>query len=222
MNFKGLPYKSIYFEYPDLEPASKKAGIPNNGYKADGRPHYTSPAIVDDSTGSAITDSYKIAEYLDKTYPTTPKAFPPGSEALQAAFYTQFNQLAGPILPLILPKIQRELLNPPSAEFYYHARSINFGKPLEQVEPVGEERVKAWANAKAVFDTVNGWLSKRTGPYFMGESPTFADFVVASMLQMIKITFGEDSEEWKDIATWNDGRWVTLLKDLDQYASVEN
>ncbi|KAF9447223.1 hypothetical protein P691DRAFT_731866 [Macrolepiota fuliginosa MF-IS2] len=222
LNFKGLPYRTIYHEYPDLAPALKKAGVPPSGTKTDGRPHYTSPSITDDSTGSAITDSYKIAQYLDETYPTTPKVIPPRSEALQATFCANFNQTVGPLYPILLPRIPRVLLNPVSAEYYYNTVSAIFGQPLDKIEPVGDQRPKAWADARAAWDIVNGWLSKSSGPYFMGDSPTFADFVVGAMLQMTRVTLGEESEEWKEVEMWNGGRWVTFLKDLDQYASIEN
>lgn len=218
---KGLPYKTLYFDYPNLEGASKAAGIPPSGIKPDGKPLFTAPAITDDATGAALPDSYKIAEYLDQTYPDTLKAFPPGTEALQAAFYDNFNVLTSPVWPLVLPKIPA-ILNPPAAEYFYRTRSEYFGKPLDQLAPVGEERAEAWAKLRAGFDTMNGWFNKSSGPYFMGDMTSFADFVVAGWLRAMKICFGEDSAEWKDIETWDNGRWVTLLKDLEQYASVDN
>jgi len=218
LGLKSLPYKTVYSDYPDLQAAEKAAGIPPNGVWGDNQPLYTAPAIIDDATGAALPDSYKIAEYLDRTYPDTPKAFPPGSEALQAAFYDNFNQVISPIWHIILPKVPA-ILNPPAAEYFYRTRSEAFGKPLEQVEPVGQARAEAWAKLKAGFDALNGWYSKSSGPYFMGEAASFADFIVGGLLIAARICFGKDSAEWKDIQTWNDGRWSTLLKDLEKYAS---
>ncbi|KAF9445114.1 hypothetical protein P691DRAFT_735528 [Macrolepiota fuliginosa MF-IS2] len=218
LGLKNLPYKTLYIDYPDLEAAEKAGGIPPYGARGNGQPLYTAPAIVDDATGAALPDSYKIAEYLDRAYPDTPKAFPPGSEALQAAFYDHFNEVVSPIWHIILPKVPA-ILNPPAAEYFHRTRSETFGKPLEQLGPVGEARVEAWAKLKAGFDTLNGWYSKSSGPYFMGETASFADFIVGGLFVAARICFGEDSAEWKDLQTWNDGRWSTLLKDLDKYAS---
>lgn len=43
---------------------------------------YTLPAIYDPSTGTGVADSFEIARYLDKQYPTTPTVIPAGTEAL--------------------------------------------------------------------------------------------------------------------------------------------
>ncbi|KAF9449777.1 hypothetical protein P691DRAFT_811852 [Macrolepiota fuliginosa MF-IS2] len=222
LNYKKLPYRIIYTEFPDIEVVSKEAGIPPYGKKPDGvTPVYTSPAIIDDATGTALSDSYKIADYLDKAYPDTPKVFPTGSEALQAAFYAQFAPTLSALVPFVLPKVPA-MLNERSAEYYVRTRAAIFGgKPLDQWELVGEERSEAWGKMKAGFDKLDGWLSKGSGPFFMGDVVTFADFVAAAALQGLKIIFGENSEEWKDITEWNNGRWDRLLKDLEEYAGVD-
>lgn len=222
LNYKKLPYKTIYSEFPDLEAVTKGAGIPPNGTKLDGvTPYYTCPAITDDATGVALPDSYKIAEYLDKAYPDTPKVIPPGSEALQAAFYDQFHQVVTDLLPIFVPRVPA-ILSERSVEYYVRARFARFGKPLDQLEPVGEERAKAWEKIKASLGRIDTWLSKSSGPFFMGDTVTFADFVVASLFQGLRIVLGESSEEWKDIERWHNGRWINLLKNLEQFASVEN
>ncbi|KAF9443132.1 hypothetical protein P691DRAFT_779056 [Macrolepiota fuliginosa MF-IS2] len=222
LNYKKLPYKTVYVEFPDIETVSKKAGIPPFGKKPDGvTPHYTCPAITDDTTGAALSDSYKIAEYLDKAYPDTPQVFPPGTEALQAAFYDHFFQVISPLWPIVLPRVP-ETLNERSAEYYTRTRAERFGKPLDQMEPVGEDRIIAWEKIKASFGQLDGWLSKSPGKFIFGDTVTFSDFVVASMLQSVKILLGEGSEEWKNIEGWNDGRWSNILKNLEKHASVEH
>jgi len=171
---------------------------------------------------AALTDSYKIAEYLDKQYPDSPRVIPTGTEAFHAAFLAQFSQLIdpSPLGDLSIPRVPK-MLNPPSAEYFIRTRSARYGKPLAEVEPVGEARTEAWAKVKAKFGEVDSWLNKSPGPCFMGETPTFADFVVAGVLQALKIRFGESSEEWKIIEGWHNGRWKNLLKNLEQYADDE-
>jgi glutathione S-transferase len=218
LNFKKLPYKTINLEYPDIQAEFVKAGIPASSKWADGRPLYSSPSIFDSSTNKGVTDSYQIAQYLDKAYPDTPKLFPPGTEALQAAFYTQFNDLINPFFPLLLPKVP-QLLNPPGEEYFNRTRTAIFGKPLTEVDPKGVERVEAWKKVEAVYDTLNGWLSKSTGPYFMGDTVTFADVTVAGMIYATEAVFGKDSQEFKDLMTWNNGRWAAFRKSMEQYAT---
>jgi glutathione S-transferase len=168
-----------------------------------------------------VTESFDIALYLDKTYPDTPKALPPGTEALQAAFHDQFNKVMGPLWPFLLPKIP-SVLHPGSSEYFSQAREKDFGKPLADIEPKGDERVKAWKQVKAAFDTLYEWLNKTPGIYFMGETVTFADFVVVGTLYTLEVSFGESSQEWKDIMTWNNGEWAALTKSLKKYANTDN
>jgi hypothetical protein len=66
LNYKNLPYKTVAAELIELESELKKHGVPPSGTKPDATALYTSPSIVDVSTGTAVSDSYKIAEYLDK------------------------------------------------------------------------------------------------------------------------------------------------------------
>lgn len=222
LNSKKLPYKTLHVEYPDLAGISERAGIPPYGTWPDGvTPFYTCPAITDDATGTALPDSYKIAEYLDKQYPDTPKAIPPGTEAFQAAFYAQFSQVVDPIWPFLVPRVPA-ILNDISVEYFIRTRTEQFGKPLVELEPVGEARAEAWAKLKANFGEMDMWLSKSPGQFFMGDGPTFADFVVAGLLQSMKVIFGENSEEWKDVVGWHDGRWNNLVINLGQYEGADN
>ncbi|KAJ7067615.1 hypothetical protein C8F01DRAFT_980401 [Mycena amicta] len=86
LNFKGLTYMTKWIEYPDIEGLVKDLGGRPTRAKADGRPHDTLPMIHDPSTGETVTDSFKIAVYLDKTYPDTPLLMPSGAFPLLRAF----------------------------------------------------------------------------------------------------------------------------------------
>lgn len=171
--------------------------------------------------GQGVTDAYKIAEYLDKTYPDTLTVILPGSEAPQAAFYDQFLKLMQPLPPLYLPRIPGAILNPASVDHFNRTRSDWFWKPLHELEPAGgTECEEAWKKVQEIFDLVGGWMSKCSGPFFMGAEPTLADFTIASLLKSLEICFGEGSKEWENIGTWNGGRWRDLVNSLEKYASV--
>ncbi|XP_006456491.1 hypothetical protein AGABI2DRAFT_195590 [Agaricus bisporus var. bisporus H97] len=222
LNYKKLPYKTVYLEFSDIENEFKKLGIPPSGAAGQPWPPYTCPSIIDHSNNNTpMTESYAIAEYLDKAYPDTPKVFPPGTEALQAAFYARFSQVMYLLHPLISPKVP-ECLNSPAKEHFIRSRSELLGMPLADFEPKGEERVEAWKKVQAAFDTFHGWLKQSSGPYFMGETVTFADFVVGGVLYALELVFGESSEEWKDISKWNDGRWAAFKESLEPYANTDN
>ncbi|KAJ3557152.1 hypothetical protein NP233_g11818 [Leucocoprinus birnbaumii] len=199
LNYKKLPYRTIYLGLEEVDGIIKEAGIPPSRLKPDGTPLHTVPSIIDDATGERVTDSYSIAEYLDKQYPDTPKAFPPGTEALQAAFYQQFNERN-------------------------NARRIFAfsGKSPDQIRPVGEELEKLWEKAFGFFDELDGWYRKSSGAFLAGDAPSFGDFTVAAALKGMKIVFGEDEEHWVKMTKANNGRWSKLLNDLEIYASDEN
>ena len=82
--------------------------------------------------------------------------------------------------------------------------------------PVGAERAEQWAKFRDGMSKVDECLAKsdNKGPFVMGDTISWADFFISGSLMFFKIIWGEDSEEWKDIASWNDGRWKNLLHAL--------
>ena len=53
----------------------------------------------------------------------------------------------------------------------------------------------------------------------MGNTICFADFVLAVFLMWFKIIWGEDSVEWKDLESWDEGRWAALHRSMEKYES---
>jgi glutathione S-transferase len=108
------------------------------------------------------------------------------------------------------------ILNPRGAEYFIRTRSEELGEPLAEVEPKGQDRVEVWKRVEVAYRTLYGWLSRSSGPYFMGNTVSFVDIVVYAMA----VVFGEDSQEWRDLSLWNDGRWAEFRKSMEQYASM--
>lgn len=61
--------------------------------RKNGTPYYSLPVIQDPNTGEEkiISDSARIAEYLDSTYPDTPKIVPVGTYTLQKTFMVAYD-----------------------------------------------------------------------------------------------------------------------------------
>jgi glutathione S-transferase len=191
----------------------------------DGTQMYTLPAIYDPSTGAAVSDSPCIAEYLDETYPNTPKLFPPGTRALQYAFMdAHVSVLSGSLWQFAMPATNM-ILNPRSEEYYRRTREAFLfgGRKLEDVVPKGEEREIEWAKVREGHSKFDGWLQKGDGegPYLLGNTICFSDFVLAAFIMWFKKIWGEDSVEWKDIESWDKGRWVSLLKRMEKYETTD-
>ncbi|TFK34999.1 hypothetical protein BDQ12DRAFT_688876 [Crucibulum laeve] len=220
LNYKHLPYKTEWIEYPDIEPHCKRLGIAPTSTRKDGTPYYSLPAIYDSTTDKYIADSLKIAEYLDEMYPDTPKVFPEGTEMLQHAFLYAYNPLFDPIVKFIIPATATRL-NPVSEEYFTRTRTKRFGKPLKDVTPTGEEKEVEWKEFLEALDTLDGWFSKNKETKFItGNAPVWVDFVVGGELLWLKTIFRPDSDFWMELKEVNGGRWEKYLEDLQEWAVV--
>ncbi|KAF9063081.1 hypothetical protein BDP27DRAFT_1335612 [Rhodocollybia butyracea] len=205
LNFKNVPYKTIWVEYPDIEPIMKKLGARPTRLRGDGSPMYTLPAIHDESTGAVIADSALIAEYLDKTYPTSTQLIPKGTHTLQASFRGLIESKMSPLGLLVMPELIRNVVNAPSAEYMTSQYLPKFGiSDLATWTLSEEQRNESWEKDK--------WI--------MGEEISFADFAVAAVFEAMISALGKDSEDWKRVLSWHDGRWDRMMAELERYRAV--
>ena len=188
--------------------------------KADGSPAYLLPVIHDTATGASAADSLAIAEYLEKTYPEAPSLFPNGTAAFQVLFQDALP--AGALQPLgsFSAAAVHSVVNSASKAHIRRTREAAYGKPLEEIAPRGDAAVAEWAKVEAGWGTIAGWYAKSAGPFLLGPTVSWADFVVACWLVTARSVWGEDAQKWKDIAAWNGGRFAKLLDDLKKYQAV--
>ncbi|KIL00839.1 hypothetical protein PAXRUDRAFT_821302 [Paxillus rubicundulus Ve08.2h10] len=107
LGHKHLPFETVWVEFPNIATKMKEIGAsPNKG--PDGSDLYTVPVLCDPNTGALVTDSWVIAEYLDKTYPEKP-IFPHNSNGLINAFYAAFSGLLQPAFKFILLRVSQIL-----------------------------------------------------------------------------------------------------------------
>ncbi|KAJ7790382.1 hypothetical protein B0H14DRAFT_2939884 [Mycena olivaceomarginata] len=205
LNFKGIPYTTIWLEYPEIEEKCKEIGASPTKNKPDGRPHYTLPMIHDLSTGAVISDSAKIAAYLDATYPDKPMLMPAGTAGLHRAFEDAAHALISPIYPYGLPATHKNL-NPVSAEYFRRTREVT----RDAVE---------WKKLKDGFGKLDEWIRVNgpESPYFMGGTPCYADLWTAAYVLWIRLVL---PGKWEEVKSWHEGRWAKLLKGLEEYETV--
>ncbi|KAJ2926225.1 hypothetical protein H1R20_g10871, partial [Candolleomyces eurysporus] len=231
LDYKSIPYKVEWVEYPDIAPTLQSHGIGPGGRKPDGSPYYSVPAIidVDDETGKvkkALADSVEIAKYLDEAYPDTPKVLPEDGKELESVlgFANGLIRLWVPVF-MIVCKAMLPQLHPPSREFFSRVRAKDaqqFYPGYETIEDIPfskEDKEAAW---KAFKDSFTKGLAAHEnlvqGKWFLGEGRIgFADFVIGGVLLWLKTVFGEESEEWKDMSQWDGGRWKTFVDGLKEY-----
>ncbi|KIJ65619.1 hypothetical protein HYDPIDRAFT_110749 [Hydnomerulius pinastri MD-312] len=220
LNIKGVPYKTEWVEYPDIEALAKKIGAPPTGTKDDGSPSYTLPIINDPNTKKVVSDSFIIAEYLDATYPGGNTLFPAGTKSLIEAFEAGVVGGLGGVLLLQLA-LSCYILNPSSEKYFRATREAKFGLKIEEFSPEGSKREADLAKGKEGLAAVDGWLAKNGGgKYVMGNTVSYADGILGGWLTWIKITSGADSALWKDFATWHGGRWGSYVSGLESYAAI--
>ncbi|KAK4693882.1 hypothetical protein P7C71_g3598, partial [Lecanoromycetidae sp. Uapishka_2] len=177
LNYKQIPYKTEWTEYPDIAPKLKSLRLSPN----DDATPYTIPTICD-TNGKYMMDSRKIASELEKQYPEPSLHLDsPILPKVQAVLAQAHAFLRG----VVLPPIPTNLLRDPSAEYFLRTREARFGMPLSQVarEQGGEE---AWKGAEPAFNKIGELLREQGGPFIMGKIVSYADFVIVSVLHFIK------------------------------------
>ncbi|KAI0633388.1 hypothetical protein C8Q77DRAFT_785247 [Trametes polyzona] len=213
LNIKGIPYKTVWVELPDVEPLVRKLGGEPTAQKPDGSPYYSLPTIYDPNTKKVVSESGAIVRYLDRTYPDTPRLVPAGTDALHAAFNDAFQSLIGLDLIRCLVLATYAHVPPRSQAYFRPTREGWFGDKLEEIAPPGPKRDQHWAAVKKAFNTLAGWLQAdgEDRQFFTGGKVAYADVIVASSLIWIRVVSGEESKEWRDISSWDGGRWARLV-----------
>lgn len=172
-----------------------------------------------------MIDSVAIARYLDKTYPDgTPRIIPAEADALTAAFEDAFWGAfpKGCIAGLIYPAVFWHTLQEKSKPYFRRTRE-KAGVNLAERTP--EERAQLWASMQKGMHKITEWMeadgTKKL--FFMGDEVgiTYADITIAGLYMWFKKPFGEDSQEWKDMLAWDDGRWGRFMAAFEKYEAVD-
>ncbi|KDQ17833.1 hypothetical protein BOTBODRAFT_105044 [Botryobasidium botryosum FD-172 SS1] len=234
LNYKRLPYRTIYLPYPEIAPTLRGLGLQplegQVGWRA-----FTLPVIIDPTPSGPpkiIRDSAAIAQYLDATYPDHERPlYPGGSHALQALFCHHFHTRIYPILQLLIVPLTPSILDEGSIEYFHRTRSEAWGKPFAEHRPRGADLDKTWESLKEEFGVLDSLLQKNEvgrggvgGDYVMGDKFSFADCVlVACFVWIDKIMAKQDVEEngWERIKGWHNGRWERLWEKSEEYMQVD-
>ena len=180
LNFKGIPYKTIWLEYPEIEPFCKSVGIPphNSGNEiAD----YTLP-IVKFLDGRYIMHSQEIASELEKFYPEP-------SLHIDVVMLEQLQTIIrGSILrygALFIVGTSKNLLREESKGYFDRERGKRYG-PLEQVERETdvEEMWERVGDGLRQIGTKSRANSE--GPFLEGQRVSAGDFVIVGFMQWFR------------------------------------
>lgn len=226
LNYKRLPYRTVWVEFPDVEATLRSIGAPPSSRKSDGRSVYTLPVIVDPTrnpqTPHILSNANNIAEYLETRYPAR-SIFPEGSRALQSLFVHHIQDVfVKPLLPLMVPVSYDQLPERTQTHFLGVFRSrprMPTASSLPLQEP---QREHAWQLVKEQFDFLSVILDKNVGDgdgiVIQGYHVSYADFALCSVLLWIEQMAPQDG--WARIRDWNGGRWARLRQRCQDYMAV--
>lgn len=130
------------------------------------------PVLVDGDT--VISDSWRIACYLEDAYPDRPPLFGNAIARGTGRFLNQWAdrvQLPG-ISPLVILDIFRHI-DPEDRAYFRTSREKRFGKALEDIQADRDDRVQTF---RASLEPVRATL--REQPFLAGDTPAYADFIV--------------------------------------------
>lgn len=219
LNFKrvhcGLDYETSWTELTEVTTVRKGLGAPPcRKHFLDSTDFYTLPVIVDHTStcDQVVGDSFEIAVYLDKAYPTSQQLLPDNTVASYRDFnaqvdrvFTEYVVLGAHTMPL-----NPETAAKTRAEFCRRASR----KDWEEFAVRGDERA-AMLNRfeKALGQLAELYAEKGSGlDLLRGATPTYADFIVGGWLWMMK----EVLPEWGMVRTWQDGLWAKVHDTLSE------
>ncbi|KZL70973.1 thioredoxin-like protein, partial [Colletotrichum incanum] len=121
LNYKQIPYRTIFLEFPDIEPTLKGLGLPSN---SQGKQKYTVPAIHHLPTNTHMMDSLPIAQFLESAYPDPPV---PISTEHSSQVEAHIRAVAGPVsYSSVMPR-EILVLSPRSQEYFRRTREAGLG-----------------------------------------------------------------------------------------------
>lgn len=101
LNFKNIPYRTQWVEYPDIAPLFESLNVTPN---PSGAPTpYSSPAITLPDGKTHIMDSLNIARYLDEHYPDPPAYV---SDPMTERIFNAVTDLFTSIRPILIPRVR--------------------------------------------------------------------------------------------------------------------
>ncbi|KAF2804887.1 uncharacterized protein BDZ99DRAFT_467126 [Mytilinidion resinicola] len=183
LNFKKIDYQTEWVEYPAIAPLLKSFGLPpNDPTDPDYFTAYSIPTVRFDER-TYVMESKAIAAELEQRYPDPPLH---PSAPLVAEVQKAVNAAFGPLTPILISAIPRNLLTETSAGWFEDDRKARMGGvSLAQMEAEkGGE--KAWGLAAEPAAALAALLKKNEGPFLGGEKVQYADFLIVSFLHFVK------------------------------------
>ncbi|KAJ7912535.1 hypothetical protein B0H13DRAFT_539476 [Mycena leptocephala] len=192
LEYRSLPHERVFVSFPDIRPTLSALNAP-----ADSDSNFTLPALrIGDAV--PIMGSLEIAEALEDLVPASP-AHPsvfslPGSREVASEFDAL--TLSRPLAYHVVPHTPA-ILDAHALEFFERTRLAPL-RSLAEKEAAGErfEEIygsvaEKWAAAVLAHQEVAEREGRGNGPYVMGDTVTYTDFIIAGMVKWTESIQGE-------------------------------
>ncbi|KAL8917301.1 MAG: hypothetical protein Q9208_008022 [Pyrenodesmia sp. 3 TL-2023] len=188
LNYKALPYRTHWLEFPDIAPCLKSHDIPPNAQGI----AYTVPTIHFPSSRNHPKDEYimesrAIAIALETAYPEPSLHL----DAPQLAKIEELRgQAFGTLIGVVGRRILATLLNESSKEYLEASTDLSGC-------PDGDE---AWNRARPALEAIGALLKEAGGPFVMGETVSQLTTDIAALRARSQSTGGSLST-WQTLQT---------------------
>nr|OQO23264.1 hypothetical protein B0A51_08516 [Rachicladosporium sp. CCFEE 5018] len=181
LNYKQIPYRTVFVEFPDIEPTLKALGIS----PASSEKKYSVPAIYHQPSNKYIMDSDAISKFLEFTYPEPSLQL---SSDLGTEIEAQGRAVLGPVLSIAVPPREIDHLSPRTAEYFRRTREARWGHTLESLIE-GDNEEQAWTAAQEGMKEQDKLIktNRAEGPFVLGAMPSYTDFFIAGVMESTRI-----------------------------------
>ncbi|KAL9106325.1 MAG: hypothetical protein Q9227_008661 [Pyrenula ochraceoflavens] len=201
LNYKKIPYKTVFIEFPDIEPKLKELRLlspptsaeqaslltkpPSDIHPPSGSNKYTVPAIHHLPTNTKMMDSTPIAQFLESTYPTPPV---PLTSDLGSRIELQSRTTLAPAFRASITPRELPLLTPRAQSYFRRTREADLPAGYK-LEDLLKEEEQAWEavdeGMKGVGELIR--TNRAEGPFVLGKGPSATDFFVVGNMEAARV-----------------------------------
>ncbi|CEJ91126.1 hypothetical protein VHEMI06861 [[Torrubiella] hemipterigena] len=178
LNFKGLDYVTEWTEYPEIRTKLQEY-FP-------GKEEFTVPTVRLPN-GEYIMDSMAIAARIEKDHPEPSLHL---DYPHLDRYISNLKEALIPLQPIYIHAVAHRLLTEKSLPFFLETRAEDLGMSLDEFHEQG--KANAWKDSVSGLTKMKDMLlEEKDGPFFMGATVSYVDFLWAGVLLFYK-ALGDD------------------------------
>ncbi|KZV63895.1 hypothetical protein PENSPDRAFT_757605 [Peniophora sp. CONT] len=218
LNIKCIPYQTRWLSHPEIEPELKRIGASPTSHWMLKSQAYTLPVIHDPARAMAISDSNKIAAYIEDTYPATRFLRVTESINFVQSFGARLNES---LFPLLVASTAENLL-PETRAAWRAKREHAYGTSLEAMAEPEEKRRRLIHAVLDVLVDIHASSNSMNGPYIQDDELTYRDVAIAATLTNTRRLGGTEGDLWGLIMEAQEGRWKRLMDRFAEWEVVDD